>query len=143
MKRVVRAAAGRILDVLLHSPAGGLVERNLCRLARVAPGGVPGSGVIVERLMARHGGASLIVTLSDGLRLSVPSATDGWGLYLRGRMCAEDEALARLLRRFLQRGDVCFDVGANLTLLLDANVVVEFREPKRTIDSSRERRIAS
>jgi hypothetical protein len=36
-----------------------------------------------------------------------------------------------------------FDVGANLTLLLDANVVVEFREPKRTIDSSRERRIAS
>jgi Putative DNA-binding domain len=36
-----------------------------------------------------------------------------------------------------------FDLDANLMLLLDANIVIEFSEPKRTIDSSRERRIAS
>jgi hypothetical protein len=36
-----------------------------------------------------------------------------------------------------------FDVGANLMLLLDANIVIEFREPHRMINSSPERRIAS
>jgi hypothetical protein len=36
-----------------------------------------------------------------------------------------------------------FDVGANLMLLLDANIVIEFREPHRMINSNPERRIAS
>jgi FkbM family methyltransferase len=103
-----------MLRLLLDAPFGGLVERSLFRLGRLSPDAFVGQGVIIEQLAARHDGRPLVATLSDGLRLSVPAAIDGWSFCLRGRLSREDEGLTHLLRRFLREGDTFFDVGANL-----------------------------
>lgn len=90
-----------------------MVERWMAESALVAR---PHLDVEVRRLS--RGGHAFIGALSQGETVS--SAVEA------GRLVAPD-----------------FDVGANLTLLLDANIVIEFSEPDRMINSSPERRIAS
>jgi hypothetical protein len=90
-----------------------MVERWIAESALVAR---PHLHVEVRRLP--RGGHAFIGALSQGATIS--SAVEA------GRLVAAD-----------------FDIGANLTLLLDANIVIEFCEPDRTINSSPERRIAS
>jgi hypothetical protein len=90
-----------------------MVERWIAESALVAR---PHLHVEVRRLP--RGGHAFIGALSQGATIS--SAVEA------GRLVTAD-----------------FDIGANLTLLLDANIVIEFCEPDRMINSSPERRIAS
>jgi len=94
-------------------PGPRMVERWIAESALVAR---PHLHVEVRRLP--RGGHAFIGALSQGGTIS--SAVEA------GRLVAAD-----------------FDIGANLTLLLDANIVIEFCEPDRMINSSPERRIAS
>lgn len=118
MRRRLRSIGGQLLGRLLglglDGPLGHAMARLVTRIVRLFPDAVPGQGAISRQFAARHDGAPLVATLRDGARLSVPATVDGWGIYLRGRLPADDERLAQLLRRFLRDGDVFVDVGANV-----------------------------
>jgi len=98
---------------LLDSPLGASVEQALIWLGHLYPYHYwPGQGAAIAEISQQRAGQDLVATLADGVQIVVPAIPEGVLAYMKG--CYVEEGTVRLFQRFVRKGNILFDVGANM-----------------------------